>query len=235
MPTRRRRLRKNLISGANRGIGYGLASALAARPNTIVFVGARDPAAQTLMDLATKYPNVYPVKLTSADKADNEAAILQIEKIAGQLDVIIADAGIASHLGPLVATPLHAFHEHFQVNTLGTVVLFQAAHTLVLASPAGAPIFAVISSALGSLGRFLSIIATPYGMSKAAAKMLNAELPSLIAMAIEPGWVATDMGNVGAKENNFGLSEAPVKIDDSIAGVLSRIDGATKERSSGKF
>ncbi|KAF7343891.1 NAD(P)-binding protein [Mycena venus] len=228
-----------LISGANRGIGYGLASALAARPNTIVFAGARDPAAQTLMDLAAKYPNVYPVKLTSADKADNEAAILQIEKIAGQLDVIIANAGIASHFGPLVATPLHAFHEHFQVNTLGPVVLFQAAHTLLLASPAGAPIFAVISSALGSLGRFIPIAATPYGMSKAAAnflvKTLDAEHPSLITMAIEPGWVSTDMGNSGAKENIFGLSEAPVKIDDSIAGVLSRVDGATKEKSSGKF
>jgi norsolorinic acid ketoreductase len=75
------------VSGANRGIGYGLASALAARPNTMVFAGARDPGAQTLMDLAAKYPNVYPIKLTSANKADNKAAILKIGKIAGQLDV----------------------------------------------------------------------------------------------------------------------------------------------------
>ncbi|KAF7343900.1 NAD(P)-binding protein [Mycena venus] len=216
-----------LISGANRGIGYvySLASALAAHPNTIVFAGAQDPVAQTLMDLTAKYPNVYLVKLTSADKTDNEAAILQIEKIAGQLDAIIANAD--DHFGPLVTTPLHAFHEHFQVNTLGPVVLFQAAHTLLLASPTGEPIFAVISSAIGSLGRFLSITATPYGMSKAAAnflvKTLDAEHPSLITIAIESGWVSTDMGN------------APVKIDDSIAGVLSRVNGATKEKSSGKF
>jgi norsolorinic acid ketoreductase len=78
-------------------------------------------------------------------------------------------------------------------------------------------------------------------MPKAAAnflvKTLDAEHPSLIAMAIEPGWVATDMGNAGVKGNILGISEseAPVKIDDSISGVLSRIDGATKEKSSGKF
>jgi NAD(P)-dependent dehydrogenase (short-subunit alcohol dehydrogenase family) len=75
----------------------------------------------------------------------------------------IFQLGIASWFGPLVTTPLHAFHEHFQVNTLGPVVLFQAAHTLLLPSPTGAPILAVISSALGSLGRFVSITATPYG------------------------------------------------------------------------
>ncbi|KAJ7133319.1 hypothetical protein C8R44DRAFT_730497 [Mycena epipterygia] len=81
-----------LISGANRGLGYGLAATLAARPDAIVFGGARDPAAQALKDLAAKHPNFHPVKLTSGDKADNEAAIAEIQKIAGQLDVIIANA-----------------------------------------------------------------------------------------------------------------------------------------------
>ncbi|KAJ7166388.1 hypothetical protein C8R43DRAFT_1162908 [Mycena crocata] len=81
-----------LITGANRGIGYALASAVATRPNAIVFAGARDPAAQSLRDLAAKYSNVRPVKVTSADQADNEAAIAEIAKTAGQLDVIIANA-----------------------------------------------------------------------------------------------------------------------------------------------
>jgi len=227
------------ISGANRGIGYGLVSALATRPNTIVFAGARDPAAKMLTDLAAKHPNVHPVKLTSADKADNEAAIAQIEKIAGQLDIVIANAGIADHFGPLATTPLSAFRDHFEVNTLGPVVLFQAAHKLLLASPTGAPVFAVISSIIGSLGRFVYAAITPYEMSKAAAnflvKTLDAEHPALVAMAIEPGWVATEMGNVGVEENGFGLSEAPVTIADSVAGIMSRIDGATKAKSSGKF
>lgn len=82
-----------VVSGANRGIGYGLASTLAARPNVIVFAGARDAAAQTLTDLAAKRPNVHPVQLNSGNTADNAAAIAHIKKIAGQLDVIIANAG----------------------------------------------------------------------------------------------------------------------------------------------
>ncbi|KAJ6495515.1 hypothetical protein DFH09DRAFT_1448649 [Mycena vulgaris] len=143
-----------LISGANRGIGYALAASLAARPNTVVFAGSRDPAAQSLKDLAAKHPNVHPVKLTSADQADNEAAIAEIQKIAGQLDVIIANAGISKYYGTLHTTPISEFKQHWEVNTLGTVVLFQAAHTLLLASPSKTPIFALISSVIGSMGLY---------------------------------------------------------------------------------
>ncbi|KAK7014258.1 NAD(P)-binding protein [Favolaschia claudopus] len=227
-----------LISGANRGIGYGLASILAARPNTIVFAGARDPDAQSLSELKDKHPNVYPVKLTSGDQSDNEAAVALIQEIAGQLDVVIANAGIANYNGPVVDTPAEKFREHFDVNTLGPVVLFQAAHKLLLASPTGAPIFAVISSLIGSMGRFFYIAATPYGMSKAAVnflvKTLDVEHPTLVTMAIEPGWTVTDMGNRGASLSGR-FEEAPVKLEDSLKGILSRIDGATKEKSSGKF
>jgi norsolorinic acid ketoreductase len=87
------RLTRTAVSGANRGIGYGLAAALAARPNTIVFAGARDPAAQSLKNLVGKHPNVHPIKLTSGDEADNAAAAAEIQKIAGHIDVLIANAG----------------------------------------------------------------------------------------------------------------------------------------------
>ncbi|KAJ7233432.1 hypothetical protein C8J57DRAFT_1146095 [Mycena rebaudengoi] len=226
-----------LVSGANRGIGYGLVATIAARPNTIIFAGARDPAAQSLKELAAKHSNVHPVKLTSGEKADNEAAIAEIQKTAGRLDVIIANAGISNYYGPLATTPLTQFKDHWEVNTLGPIVLFQAAQALLLASPTGAPTFAYISSGAASMARYFHISAAAYGSSKAAAnflvKVLDTEHPSLIAMAINPGWVSTDMGNAGAVAN--GLPAAPVTVGDSVKGILSRIDGATKEKSSGRF
>ncbi|KAJ7133302.1 hypothetical protein C8R44DRAFT_585598, partial [Mycena epipterygia] len=161
-----------LVSGANRGLGYGLAATLAARPDAIVFGGARDPAAQSLKDLAAKHPNFHPIKLTSGDKADNEAAIAEIQKIAGQLNIIIANAGISKHYGPLATAPISEFRDHFEVNTLGPVILFQAAQALLLASPSKAPIFALVSSPAGSISRYFPLSATAYGASKAAANYL---------------------------------------------------------------
>ncbi|KAJ7604567.1 hypothetical protein FB45DRAFT_1030659 [Roridomyces roridus] len=226
-----------LITGANRGIGYVLAKTIAARPNTIVFAGTRDPTAQSLKDLVATHPNVHPVKLVSADKESNDAAVAEIQKTAGQLDVVIANAGIANHYGPIGSTPVSQFKEHWEVNTLGVIVLFQAAQELLLASPTGAPIFALISSAAGSISNFRNVGAGAYGSSKAAAnfivKALDAENPKLISLAIHPGFVATDMGNHGATA--VGMEKAPITVDDSVQGLLSRIDGATKEKSSGRF
>ncbi|KAJ7101458.1 hypothetical protein B0H15DRAFT_899256 [Mycena belliarum] len=226
-----------LISGANRGLGLALAASLAARPNTVVFAGARDPTASSLKELAAKHLNVHPVKLTAGDKADNEAAIAEIKKTAGRLDVLISNAGVSKHFGPLATTPASEMRDHWEVNTLGLVVLFQAAHELLLASPTGAPILAYMSTAMGSIGNFFNRRATPYGSSKAAAnflvKVLDAEHPSLIVMAIYPGWVQTDMGNRGA--THMGMAAAPVPVDKAITGILLRIDGATKEKSSGRF
>ena len=31
------------------------------------------------------------------------------------------------------------------------------------------------------------------------------------------------------------MPQAPVALDDSVKGIMSRIDGATREKSSGKF
>ncbi|KAJ7851648.1 NAD(P)-binding protein [Mycena olivaceomarginata] len=207
------------VTGSNRGIGYTLAATIAARPNTIVFAGARNPAAQSLKDLAAKHSNVHPIKLTSGDEADNAAAVAEIQKIAGRIDVVIANAGILKYVGVLTTTPVS---EPFI--------------KLLLASPTGTPKFAYISSGAGSIGGFVNMKFTACGSSKAAAnylvKALDVENPSLLTLSISPGWVATDMGNVGAVSK--GLPQAPVTAEDSVAGILSRIDAVTKE-TSGRF
>ncbi|KAJ7121886.1 hypothetical protein C8R43DRAFT_1150728 [Mycena crocata] len=57
----------------------------AAGPNAIVFAGTRKPATQSLKDRSCQYPNVHhdPVKVTSGDQADNEAAVSEIKKHRG--------------------------------------------------------------------------------------------------------------------------------------------------------
>ncbi|KAJ7644526.1 hypothetical protein FB45DRAFT_1116033 [Roridomyces roridus] len=226
------------VTGANRGIGLGLVTALASRPNTVVFAGARDPAAQSLKDISAKHPNVHGVKLTLGDKADNEAAVAEIQRIAGQLDVIIANAvGISNYYGPLVETPISEFRDHWEINTLGNVILFQTAHRLLLASPSKAPRFAIISSGAASMGTYFPLRVAAYGSSKAAinflVKVMDQEHPSLISLAIHPGWVRTDMGNQSALAH--GMAEAPETVEYSVDGILARVDQATSKELSGRF
>ncbi|KAF7348036.1 putative toxin biosynthesis protein [Mycena sanguinolenta] len=167
----------------------------------------------------TRHPNVHPVKLTSGDKADNEAAIAEIKETAGQLDVIIASAGISKQYGRLATASLSD----------GAQAPLGLSNRLADHS--------VHLYRCGVPSTYYHMSASAYAASKAAAnfliKVLDAEHSALISMAIHPGWVATDIGNIAAASNR--LSQAPVTVKDSVAGVLSRIDRATKEKSSGRF
>lgn len=69
---------------------------IAARPDSsMVFAGARNPDAATdLAELVHAFPGkVHIIKLTSCDRYDNEAAVAEVKRIAGRLDVVIANAG----------------------------------------------------------------------------------------------------------------------------------------------
>jgi NAD(P)-dependent dehydrogenase (short-subunit alcohol dehydrogenase family) len=115
--------------------GFGLVKALAEREDAVVFAGTRNPAAATeLAALAQAKPNLHVVQLTSADEADNAAAVAEIERTAGALHVVISNAGrclcVAHRRASLTAerhigignsmewpleTPAAALREHLEV------------------------------------------------------------------------------------------------------------------------
>jgi NAD(P)-dependent dehydrogenase (short-subunit alcohol dehydrogenase family) len=66
------------------------------RADVVVCAGAREPSsAAELQALAKAHPGkLHVLKLTSADEADNRAAAAEIKRIAGRLDVVIANAGM---------------------------------------------------------------------------------------------------------------------------------------------
>jgi NAD(P)-dependent dehydrogenase (short-subunit alcohol dehydrogenase family) len=113
------------------------------------------------------------VKLTSGDEANNKAAVAEIERVAGRLDVVIANAAMILPTGTVLETPAQAMAEHFAVNTIGTLVLFQATYPLLKAS-SDAPKFIPISGSGGTItvGATMGFPALAAGVSKAALNYL---------------------------------------------------------------
>ncbi|KAE9989802.1 hypothetical protein EG327_002230 [Venturia inaequalis] len=232
-----------LITGANRGIGNGLVQAYLSRPNTIVIATTRDPSSSSSKALATlptgKNSTIIVLKLDASVESDAKDAIDDLSSTYGitHIDTVIANAGIANYWGPTSTTPLRAFQDHFNVNTLGTIALFQA--TIPFLDKSDEPRFVYISTTVGSIGGVekYPLQGVAYGASKAASnyimRKIHLEHPKLTAIPIHPGWVQTDMGNDGAVAN--GLEEAPVTLKDSVDGLMGKIDTATREETSGKF
>jgi NAD(P)-dependent dehydrogenase (short-subunit alcohol dehydrogenase family) len=200
-----------LITGANRGIGAGLAAAYTARGDAVTAT-ARDAAGLTRLDVTD------PMSIrVLADKMGDRA-----------LDLLICNAGVYVDKGQSLedgyAPELWA--ETFAVNVTGVFLTVQA--LLPNLMRAQAPKIAIIASQMGSSTRNTggSYI---YRASKAAAINLGRNLatdlePRGIAVGIyHPGWVQTDMGGATAE----------IATDDAVTGLVARFDALSLATTGG--
>jgi NAD(P)-dependent dehydrogenase (short-subunit alcohol dehydrogenase family) len=211
-----------LITGANRGLGLGLATRFANFPGTHVFAAAREPdSGPELAALAAGHAGSVTIvrcDVAAADAGATLAAAIGAEK----LDVLVNNAGVGGSpgFGQLTQDDLIAI---FKVNTFAPLLIAQA---LRAAFAPGAKIVN-ISSVLGSIEEAgASYFA--YGASKAALNMvtkkLAAELPEVAVLSLHPGWVRTRMGGDGAA----------IDVDTSADGMM-RVIGALDAKRSGAF
>lgn len=218
--------RQLFLTGANRGIGLALVQEALARGYR-VFAGARHPdQAQTLQALAQKHPQqlaIIPIDVTDTESIRRAAAIVAAQ--TDVLDVLINNAGIfprgerLENLDP--QTMLRAYH----VNSVGPMIVTQQFRSLLRAGSA----ILNISSQLGSLTLAMGTYYS-YNSSKAALNMLTRILANelkpaqIIAVAVHPGWVQTDMGG----------PSAPLQPATSARGILNLAETLTLA-DSGQF
>ncbi|KAF9474953.1 NAD(P)-binding protein [Pholiota conissans] len=236
------------VAGGTRGIGLGLVAGIAARdPTAIIYAGGRNlSSAQLLIDLSAKYPGrIEPVKYIAGDKEGNEELAKEIGKKHGHVDTVIANAGIANSDAPVHETSIKSFEEHFSVNVLGPIVLFQTFRDLLKASPS--PRFVAISSGAGSIEGLSRnpFNNSPYGTSKAAlnwvVRKIHYENDWLIAYPQCPGAVDTDMMREGIAKDTTGKFKEIMKImnvrqpDEAATVLLDILDASTREKDGGQF
>ncbi|KAK0707945.1 hypothetical protein B0H67DRAFT_325138 [Lasiosphaeris hirsuta] len=228
------------ITGANRGLGKGLTTTYLARPDHIVIAGARNPADSSATGLADlpkgAGSRLIVVKIDSTVESDAKEAVSQLAAQGiDHLDIVIANAGIATIFPSVEELQIAHLKSHIEVNVYGIVYLYQA--TLPLLRKAASPKWVTIGSSAGNIGTLQPIPNAAYAPSKIAAhwitKRIDAEEPELTAFVFHPGFVQTEMGNSSARK--FGLPEAPTPVAESIDGMVKVIDGATKEVTGGNF
>ncbi|KAL1737887.1 hypothetical protein HDZ31DRAFT_51724, partial [Schizophyllum fasciatum] len=218
---------------------------LARRPETVVFGGVRNPAQATdLQALAGAHPGkVHIVKVVSADRAGNDAAIQEIKQVAGRLDVVIANAAISDSFEPALEVPPAQVVRHVEVNTNGPLVLFQAAYSLLRESPQ--PKFVTVTSVLASISvaSQLPIDTYAYSASKVAVNWIMCKLhhdfPDFVIFPISPGCVETDMARLsraaGEQFAEFQRIYTPIPPEESARQMLEQVDVATRETHGAQF
>jgi norsolorinic acid ketoreductase len=223
------------------GIGHGILATLLTRPNNTVIAAVRDPSAAVSQSLnllpKAEGASLHVVQIDSAVPTDPAAAVEALG--ISYLDTVIANAATGDTAESVLATPIEAVRRHFDINLIGVLALFQAVEPLLRKSQNKNPKFIALSSNLGSIG-LAPYIPGPwycYGVTKAAVNYLvrrvHVENDWLTAVALQPGWVRTAMGDFAAK--SVGLESAPMKLEDSVAGCLKVIDAASRDKYAGEF
>jgi len=104
-----------LVTGANRGLGRAFAKALVEMGAAKVYAAARNPEAVTLK-------GVVPLKLDVTSDEDAVAAA----RVAGNINLLINNAGIARPGGFLADGAVEAAREQFEVNFVGPLRMARA-------------------------------------------------------------------------------------------------------------
>jgi 3-oxoacyl-[acyl-carrier protein] reductase len=183
-----------LITGSSRGIGAGLAKALAARGARCVVNYVADPDGRNRVDAETVAASLRNALIVECDVSDAEsvkAMMSRIEKQCGGLDILVNNAGILRDRTLRKMTD-DEWESVLRVNLTGTFHCIQSALP-ILRSGGRIVNLASVSGQLGIFGQanYAASKAGIIALTKTAARELAKQ--QITANAIAPGFIETEM------------------------------------------
>jgi len=200
--------RTALVTGATGGIGGAVAKALHAQGATVAISGTRREVLDKLAGELSERAHVVPCNL--GDRAEVEALVPAAEQAMGQLDILVANAGITRD-NLFVQLRDEDWDEVISVNLTATFRLARAATKLMMRKRFGRII--AITSVVGVTGNPGQ---ANYTASKAGLigliKTLGAEYArrNVTANCIAPGFIKTPMTDaLNEKQREAILARVP--------------------------
>jgi NAD(P)-dependent dehydrogenase (short-subunit alcohol dehydrogenase family) len=192
-----------LVTGANRGLGLETSRQLLRRGMRVAMTGRDEAATQrTLHELGEIAENAIALRLDVTEPASIEAAHRTIVERFGSVDVLVNNAAVLLFEdSDVLAIPADGFRSSFETNLFGVIEVCRAFVPAMAARGYGRIIN--VSSGAGQLAS-MSTYAPAYSISKAALNAFTRILAAtyegrgVLANAVDPGWVRTDMGGPSA-------------------------------------
>jgi len=137
-----------LVTGASRGLGEGVARALAARGAAVMLV-ARDGAAveAAARDIAASGGRAEAMACDVADYAAVERAVARTRSALGGLDILVNNAGVIEPIAEIATSDPEEWARNIAINLVGAYNAVRAALPGMLAGGGGGTIVNVSSGA----------------------------------------------------------------------------------------
>ncbi len=212
-----------LMTGANRGLGLEFARSYAT-DGWRVHACCRHPEKAKALKAVEGDLVVHKLDITDGLRVAGLARELADDAI----DVLLNNAGVYGPRSGFGETDFDDWLDVLKINSIAPLRMAERFVEHVARSER--KLIVSISSGMGSIAMNDAGGHYPYRASKAALNMvvkgLSADLAArgIIAVALSPGWVQTDMGG----------SSAELTPEESVAGMRAVIDGLTPA-DSGRF
>ena len=183
-----------IVTGASRGLGLGIATALAGAGFRVVAIARRESDALTTAIAALPGPGSLHFAPFDLEHLDGVPTLIRdLRKAHGSLYGLVNNAGIGTE-GVLATMPMAAIEKLVHLNTLAPMVVTKHAIRSMMASGAGRIVN--ISSIIATTGYSgLSVYAATKASMQGFTRSLAREVGPLgiTVNAIAPGFVATEM------------------------------------------
>lgn len=203
--------RTALVTGGNRGIGYGMSEALAASNANVAIwcrnAASADDVVAELSELGTGDVTAFSVDVTNEQAVIDGIALTNAWK--GRIDSVFANAGVSARGIPFVEQDTETYRQVLSVNLDGAYwTLREATKNMVERAKAGDPggSLAVTASmaAIEGAARNQAYAATKGGViSMMKAIAVEHARYGIRANSILPGWIATDMTSQSQGNDKF--------------------------------
>ncbi|MGD3105962.1 SDR family oxidoreductase [Streptomyces sp. YGL11-2] len=173
-----------LVTGASRGIGYGVAEALIARGDRVVITGRNEDALKEAAGTLGA-DRVLAVAGKAHDEAHQADAVERAMETFGRVDYLVNNAGTNPVFGPIADIDLNVARKVYETNVVSALGFAQRTWHAWQKDNGGA-IVNIASIAGVSASPFLGA----YGMSKAAMVNLSFQLAHEFAPVVRVNSIA---------------------------------------------
>jgi 3-oxoacyl-[acyl-carrier protein] reductase len=204
-----------VVTGASKGIGAGIAKALADEGASVVvnYASSKEGADRVVAEIAARGGIALAVQGDVSKPAHIERLFSEVKKAFGRLDILVNNAGVYE-FSPLEAVTEDLFHKQFNVNVLG--LLLTTKEGVKHMGPEGGSVINISSGASSMRPPNSAVYTATKAAVDAITGVLAKELgPRKIRVnSINPGMIETEgvhtAGLVGSDFQKMVETQAPL-------------------------
>jgi 3-oxoacyl-[acyl-carrier protein] reductase len=180
-----------VVTGASKGIGAGIAKALAAEGASVVvnYSSSKEGADRVVQEITAKGGKAIAVQGDVSKLADIQRLFAETKKAYGKLNILVNNAGIYQ-FAPLDAVTEDLFHSQFNLNVLG--LLLTTREAVKLFGPEGGSVI--------NIGSGVSTILPPNSSVYSATKAAVDAITGILAKELGPRKIRVNSINPGMIE-----------------------------------